>query len=305
MSSVTAPLYVYSEGYYADIGAHVFPMEKYSQTRRELEESHHIGPQYFVTPEAAALLDVSLVHTRAYLEDLMGYRHTYRTFSSELPISREIVEASLLAAGGTMAACNLALEGKVALNLGGGFHHAFPDHAEGFCYINDVAVAVKVLKRDTEVEKVAIVDCDLHQGNGDAFIFQQDPSVFTFSIHQEMLYPVKQRSDLDIGLADFVGDEEYLAKLKSAVDEILSDFKPQFVVYLAGADPYKEDQLGALDLSIEGMRTRDRFVISSCLSNQIPCAVVVAGGYAWQLADTVRIHVNTCLEVFEQAKVYR
>lgn len=305
MTQVTAPLYVYNEGYFADIGPHVFPVAKYRETHRQLAESRDLGPQYFITPEPASLLEVSLVHTRAYLEDLMGYRHTHRTLSSELPISREIIDASLLTTGGTITAYRSALEHKIAMNLGGGFHHAFPDHAEGFCYINDVAVGVKVLKRDAGLEKIAIIDCDLHQGNGTAFIFQQEPSVFTFSIHQQMLYPPKQKSDLDIGLEDFVTDEEYLAKLKPAVERILGDFRPQFVVYLAGADPYREDQLGALNLSIEGLRTRDQFVISSCLSNQVSCAVLLAGGYAWRLKDTVKIHLNTCLEVLQQARTYR
>ncbi len=296
------PLYVYSEGYYADIGAHVFPMEKYREVYSKLVNAHGLDEDWFLTPEPAPLLDLSLVHTRHYLEDLMGYRHTARTLPSELPISEEIVQGSMLTAGGTMAASQLALQSRIGVNVGGGFHHAFPDHAEGFCYINDVAVAARVLGRDKQVERIAIVDCDLHQGNGTAVIFGQDPSVFTFSIHQEDLYPLKQKSDLDIGLDDFIGDEEYLAALKRALERILADFRPQFVFYLAGADPYSEDQLGALDLSIEGLKARDRFVLSSCLSNQIPCAVVLAGGYAWRLEDTVQIHLNTCLEALQLSK---
>jgi acetoin utilization deacetylase AcuC-like enzyme len=239
----------------------------------------------FMEPRIATAEDLLLVHTKEYVHDLMSMLWTERTYASELPLTE---------AGGTILACQKALDCRVAMNLSGGFHHAFPDHAEGFCYTNDVAIAIRRLQRDNRVRRFLVVDCDLHQGNGTAYIFRTDPDVFTFSIHQENNYPVKQKSDLDIGLADRTDDATYLAHLREHVPRIINDFAPEFVVYLAGADPYKDDQLGDLSLTMDGLRRRDEFVIGECVQRNIPVAVLLAGGYAVNTDDTVAIHYNTC-----------
>ena len=180
-----------------------------------------------------------------------------------------------------------------AVNLGGGFHHAFADHAEGFCYLNDLAVAARE-RTDAGVSRVAIVDLDVHQGNGTAKIFEGDPQVFTLSIHQERNYPVpKQQSSLDVGLDDGTGDGEYLEALDRALEQVWS-FGPALLLYQAGADPYREDQLGGLKLSFEGLEQRDRRVIEGSRTRRIPVAVTLGGGYARNVEDTVRIHETTC-----------
>ena len=212
----------------------------------------------------------------------------------EAPITKQVVEACMYAAGGSIIACERALESRAtAISLGGGFHHAFPDHGEGFCFINDVAVAIRVMLHRGTIGRCAVLDCDLHQGNGTAFIFQEQPDVYTFSIHQEHLYPLKQRSDLDIGLDNGAGDEVYLGHLKRCVPMILDSHKPELVFYLAGADPYEGDQLGDLRLTRDGFIRRDEIIFSECMSRGIPVAVVLAGGYARNTADVVDIHVNT------------
>ena len=197
-------------------------------------------------------------------------------------------------AGGTLCAAALALDEGLAVHLGGGLHHAFAGHGEGFCLFNDVAVAIRRLQGDGRIARAAVVDCDVHQGNGTAAIFQGDASVFTFSIHQQHNYPLhKPESDLDIGLADGAGDEIYLHDLELALPEVMAS-KPDLVCYLAGADPYEQDQLGGLRLSLEGLRHRDAMVLEA--AGRVPVAIVLAGGYARRLDDTVTIHTNTVLE---------
>lgn len=289
-----ATVFVYSDGYYADIGAHVFPVKKYRLVYQQLRERGILGEDP-IEPAPASEADLLLVHEREYVEDLMHARATQRTSSSELPISREIIQAFLLAAGGTIRACEEALGGGCAVNLSGGFHHAFPDHAEGFCYVNDMAVAIRRVQQRKEGMKVAVIDCDLHQGNGTAFIFKDDESVYTFSIHQRDLYPLKQDSSWDIHLTSGVGDEEYLDHLEKAVPAIIERFKPEFVLYQAGADPYEGDQLGDLRLTIAGLKRRDDFIFGECKKHGIPTAALLGGGYAGNTNDTVTIHVNTCL----------
>lgn len=292
------PVFVYSGGYYADIGAHVFPIAKYRLVYQKLYERGIIGND-LVEPELASEADLLLVHDRPYVEDLMHARSTPRTLSSELPISQDITRAFLLATGGTTRACTEALERGCAVNLSGGFHHAFPDHAEGFCYVNDMAVAIRKLQKQRKGIKVAVIDCDLHQGNGTAFIFKDDESVYTFSIHQRDLYPPKQDSSWDIHLPNGVGDEVYLGHLEKAVPAILEKFKPDFVLYQAGADPYEGDQLGELKLTIEGLRKRDDLVFGECKKHGVPVAALLGGGYAINTDETVAIHVNTCLSAVE------
>ena len=212
----------------------------------------------------------------------------------EIPYSRQMVEAFWLAAGGTMLAARLALEAGVGFNVGGGFHHAFPGHGEGFCAINDIAVAIRTLQRDGAIQRAMVVDCDVHHGNGTAAIFAGDQSVFTLSIHQFNNYPSeKPPSTLDIHLADGIGDDEYLHRLGNGYRAALTMFQPELLIYVAGADPYYEDQLGGLSLTFEGLKERDRLVIRTALTQNIPVAIVLAGGYAANVEDTITIHANT------------
>lgn len=292
-------VFVYSDGYYADIGTHVFPVKKYRLVYRELQRRGLVEGN-LIEPVAATEADLRLAHDPDYVRDLIQARATEATLSSELPISEEIIRAFLLATGGTIRASEEALIRGCAVNLSGGFHHAFPDHAEGFCYINDMAVAVRRIQSQRRGLRVAVVDCDLHQGNGTAFIFKDDESVYTFSIHQRDLYPVKQDSNWDIHLRNGVGDEEYLGHLGKAVPAIMEKFKPDFLLYQAGADPYEGDQLGDLKLTIAGLKERDLLVFGECKKRGVPVAALLGGGYARDTNDTVTIHVNTCLAAKER-----
>jgi acetoin utilization deacetylase AcuC-like enzyme len=212
----------------------------------------------------------------------------------EIPYSRQMVEAFWLAAGGTILASRLALECGLGFNIGGGFHHAFRDHGEGFCAVNDIAVAIRSLQRDCRIRRAMVVDCDVHHGNGTAAIFDQDPTVFTLSVHQYHNYPAeKPRSALDIHLPDGVGDAEYLDRLGDGYRNALATFHPELIVYVAGADPFYQDQLGGLSLSFDGLRARDRLVIATARDARTPVAVVLAGGYAESVEDTITIHANT------------
>ena len=221
--------------------------------------------------------EVLLVHPREYVDDLLGYRHTHRTLASELPITKEVIDSYFLATGGTVLACRLALEHGRALNLTGGFHHCFAAKAEGFCYLHDFAVGIRRLEGEGKVRRTAVIDCDLHQGNGTAAIFAEDPDVYTFSIHQENLYPQKQRSDLDIGLGDFDRDDVYMDHIRRAIPQTLDGHRPDLVVYEAGADPFAGDQLGTLRISKECLHERDRFVVRECAERGIPIAGVLGG----------------------------
>jgi acetoin utilization deacetylase AcuC-like enzyme len=291
---------VFSPEYECDIGRHVFPTQKFRLVRDALAAAGALDPRAVLTPPPASRDQLLLVHTPEYLDDLEHLRWTARTRMSELPLSREIVRAYVLAAGGTTLAASEALAARAAVHLGGGFHHAFADLASGFCYINDLAVAIRVLQRDGRVRRAAVVDCDLHQGNGTAHVFRDDPAVFTFSIHQEHLYPVKERSDLDIGLENGTGDDEFNRLLARALTRVW-EHRPELVLYQAGADPYRDDQLGALQLTIEGLLARDRMVLEGCVERGIPVVVTLGGGYARQVGDTVRIHTNTCALALELA----
>lgn len=296
--------FVYSEKYIMDLEGHIFPIQKYRELRDALIEGGSLKPDDFLSPEIPSKEDLLLVHDAAYLEDFLNQRSTYRTLSSEIPLNETIVQGFLLMADGTYLASKMAVETKdIGFHLGGGFHHAFPDHAEGFCYINDIAFAIKKVKKEGLIEKAAVIDCDLHQGNGTAKIFRGDPSVFTFSIHQEHLYPYpKERSDWDIGLPNGTGDKEYLASLKDAVPKILDSHKPELVIYQAGADPYQEDQLGDLALSLDGLRKRDELVIGECKKRGIPLSITLGGGYPAKFEDIIKIHLQTALVALNFSK---
>ena len=207
----------------------------------------------------------------------------------------KLIRGGPLACGGTIRAAELALQAGVAMHIGGGFHHAFTEKAEGFCYLNDLAVAVRVTQAQKKFQRAMVIDCDLHQGNGTAKIFQHDSSVFTFSMHQGELYPIKEASDLDIHLENGVGDETYLQLMHAHIPKVLDEFRPELILYQAGADPFEHDQLGDLKLTIAGLAERDRLIFQWAMERRIPIAATLGGGYAYNTADTVTIHVNTAL----------
>ncbi len=285
----------YSDQYDLHLGDHVFPAAKYRLAKEKLLREAVIAADDIVEPEPATDEDITIVHHPEYVRKLKTGTLSWQELARlEIPYSTEMVRAVWLAAGGSIVAGKLALEDGVAVNLTGGFHHAFPDHGEGFCAIHDVAVAIRRLQRDTLIKRATTVDCDVHQGNGTAAIFASDATVFTFSIHQERNYPYpKPPSSLDVNLYDGTGDDEYLAALEAGLNQSLGRFSPDVIFYLAGADPYREDQLGGLRLSLEGLEQRDRMVLEAARSRGIPVVVTLAGGYARRVEDTVRIHCNT------------
>ncbi|HJR52676.1 MAG TPA: histone deacetylase [Gemmatimonadota bacterium] len=291
---------VFSPRAWADIGPHVFPMEKYAGVYRRLEKED--GVRDPLRPEPSPREELLRVHSAAYLDDLDGGVHTWRTAASELPLSAEIADFFRLACGGTALAARTALERGWAAHLGGGFHHAFEERAEGFCYLNDLAVAARAVQAEGKAARVAVVDLDVHQGNGTAGIFRDDPTVYTFSVHQEDNYPVKEPGDRDIGLVSYdrgragspwVEDAIYLEVLETAMPEVLDEARPDLVLYQAGADPYRYDQLGGLRLTLEGLERRDEMVFTACRQRGIPVATTFGGGYAVDVEDTIAIHLAT------------
>ncbi|HEY1206425.1 MAG: histone deacetylase [Bryobacteraceae bacterium] len=286
---------VYHPGYDLNLGEHVFPSHKYRLIRERLLADAFATPEDFVQPAPAPDEDILAVHNPDWVHRLKtGTLTYYDILKLEVPYSRKMVEAFWLAAGGATLAARLALAEGVGFNLGGGFHHAFADHGEGFCAIHDVAVAIRRLQKDGLIRRAMIVDCDVHHGNGTAAIFAADPSVFTLSIHQLNNYPTeKPPSDIDINLADETGDDEYLERLRAALVPALAEFHPDLLMYVSGADPYYQDQLGGLSLTMEGLSARDRLVFFCALMHRVPVAVALAGGYAVELEDTVAIHANT------------
>lgn len=286
---------VYSDQYDLNLGEHVFQSIKYKLTKEKLVSEEVVSASDVLAPDPASDDDIARVHTHEYIRKLKEGALSYQEIMTlEVPYSPQLVNANWFAAGGTTLAGRRAVEDGVAMNVGGGFHHAFPNHGEGFCVIHDVAVAIRRLQADGVVQTAMTVDCDVHQGNGTAFIFRDDPTVFTFSIHQERNYPAfKPPGDLDVNLADGAGDEEYLAALDEGLNASLGRFAPDIIFYIAGADPYHEDQLGGLKLSFDGLMSRDRMVFEKARRKNIPVTVTLAGGYARHVEDTVQIHANT------------
>jgi acetoin utilization deacetylase AcuC-like enzyme len=292
----TLPFHLaYHEGYDLNLGEHVFPSQKFRWIHDALVRDRFACAEDFAAPEPATDDDVLLVHDPGWVQRLKSGTLTYHEILRlEIPYSRRMVDAFWLATGGTILAARLALQEGVGFNLGGGFHHAFPGHGEGFCAINDVAVAIRRLQRDGLIRRAMVVDCDVHHGNGTAAVFANDSSVYTLSIHQLNNYPSeKPLSDMDIHLADGTGDAEYLERLANGMNAAYAVFHPELVVYVAGADPYCEDQLGGLNLTLEGLARRDRLVLDRALEHAGAVAVVLAGGYAANVADTVCIQANT------------
>ncbi len=288
---------VYHDGYDLQFGDHVFPSQKYKLVRAELLSSGIVRPGQIHAPEPATDADILLVHSAEWVQKLRRGTLTYTDILTlEIPYSRRIVEAFWLAAGGTVLAARLALEHGAAFNIGGGFHHAFHGHGEGFCAVHDIAIAIRKLQHESRIRTAMVIDCDVHHGNGTAALFSGDPRVFTLSIHQLHNYPeVKPPSTLDIHLPDGTGDDDYLRRLREACEIAVPAFRPDILFYVAGADPYLDDQLGGLNLTMDGLRERDLLVMQSALERRIPVVVTLAGGYARQLSDTVRIHAATAL----------
>jgi acetoin utilization deacetylase AcuC-like enzyme len=286
---------VYHERYDLNLGDHVFPSKKFRWLHDRLIRTQFACAEDFVEPAPATDDDVRLVHDAEWVAKLRSGTLSYHDILRlEIPYSRQMVEAFWLAAGGTTLAARRSLEDGVGFNIGGGFHHAFPGHGEGFCAINDIAIAVRRLQHDGLIRRAMVVDCDVHHGNGTAAVFANDQSVFTLSIHQFNNYPSeKPLSSLDIHLADGVEDAEYLHRLGNGYRAAMAMFQPELVLYVAGADPYREDQLGGLNLTFDGLQERDRLVMWTALSHKIPVAVVLAGGYAQSVEDTITIHANT------------
>ncbi len=286
---------VYSDRYDVDIGAHVFPTQKYRIIRDVLLEEGVLSERELKYPHPASDEDILLVHSEEYVRKLKtGSLSTEEIFRLELPYSPELVEASYICATGTIETAYIALDRGVGIHIGGGFHHAFSDHGEGFCVFNDVAIAIRKCIRVGKIRKAMVIDCDLHQGNGTAHIFKRDPQIFTFSIHQQNNYPFyKPSSDMDIGLDDYASDTVYLYELQKHIPKIVADFKPELIVYVAGADPYINDKIGNLGMTIEGLKKRDEFVLETARNSNVAVAVVLAGGYANNVEDTVLIHCNT------------
>jgi acetoin utilization deacetylase AcuC-like enzyme len=328
---------IYSDGYYLPIGQHVFPAQKYRLVHQRLLDDGTATPEDFLTPEIASDRDILLVHTPLYVSKLKnGTLSAREEMELEIPYSPELVRAFWMAAGGSILAADCALKDQIAVNIGGGFHHAFPDHGEGFCMIHDVAVAIRRMQRDNKIRTAMTVDCDVHQGNGTAAIFagtrtasQPLPSsapaalgrstpdaatpgqrglmrgahagdVFTISLHQEHNYPpTKPPSSIDVDLPDGITDDDYLAWLDNALSSGLRQFMPDLICYIAGADPYREDQLGGLALTIEGLKRRDELVFRVAKAQGIPVMTTYAGGYAQRVEDTVTIHCNTVIAAKE------
>jgi acetoin utilization deacetylase AcuC-like enzyme len=285
---------VYHPRYDLNLGDHVFPARKYRLIHHRLLEERFAEPADFVEPEAASDDDVLRVHDPGWVDRLKtGGLTAAEIVKLEIPYSREMVEGFWLATGGTILAARNALRQRIGFNIGGGFHHAFRAHGEGFCAIHDVAIAIRALQNERLIEKAMVVDCDVHHGNGTAAIFSGDRSVLTLSLHQLNNYPSqKPPSVIDVNLPDGVEDSEYLDRLDGALKVAMS-FAPDLVFYLAGADPFREDQLGGLSLTMVGLKRRDRLVFETALAQAVPVAVVLAGGYAHDTDDTVTIHCNT------------
>ncbi|MBZ5522974.1 MAG: histone deacetylase [Acidobacteriia bacterium] len=328
---------VYSNDYFLPLGAHVFPAQKYRLIHQHLLQSGIADASDFLTPQPAPDEDILLVHTPEYVRKLKtGTLSPLEERQMEVPYSPALVKAFWLAAGGSTLAAEHALKDGICVNIGGGFHHAFPDHGEGFCVIHDVAVAIKRMHKDGRLKRAMTVDCDVHDGNGTAAIFppktrtgQPLPSasgvqhnlrgaaqlrdsssgeleVFTISLHQANNYPsFKPPSSIDVNLPDGTNDEQYLGWLEQALSSALRQFEPEMLCYIAGADPYEEDQLGGLALTIAGLKRRDELVLRVARSRNIPVMVTFAGGYAHHTEDTVTIHCNTILaarEIIETCK---
>jgi acetoin utilization deacetylase AcuC-like enzyme len=291
------PLTVWSSARYTFPlpAGHRFPVEKYAMLRARVVSEGIVAPERVMDPAAATDEMLRLVHTADYVERFANGDVS----ESELrrlgfPWSPGLVERSRRAVGGTVAAARHALVNGTGMNLAGGTHHAFPDHGEGFCVFNDVAIAIRLLRAERAIARVAVIDLDVHQGNGTHAIFAGDRDVFTFSMHGRRNYPFEKiAGTVDIDLEDGTEDEEYLERLTDALPRVLHAAQPDLVVYLAGADPHEGDRLGRMKLTFAGLARRDAMVLEACREVGLPVAVVIAGGYGRRIEDTVAVHVTT------------
>jgi acetoin utilization deacetylase AcuC-like enzyme len=297
---------IYHERYDLNLGAHVFPSHKYRLIADKLTRDAVASREDFLHPEPASDTDILRVHTDDWVNKLKtGTLTLSDVMKLEVLYSPELVSAFWLAAGGTIAAAQSALRDGFGCNLGGGFHHAHPGHGEGFCAIHDVAVAIRRLQADGAIRKAMVVDTDVHHGNGTAAIFAKQSSVFTLSIHQLNNYPAyKPPSTVDLDMPDQIGDAAYLVALLPAVRAGMDSFQPEILFYVGGADPYQDDQLGGLSLTMDGLAARDKNVFEEARRRNIPVVTTLAGGYAHRIEDTVQIHVNTILAAREVAQLY-
>lgn len=295
----------YSDNFELPLPAgHRFPIMKYTLLRKRVQSSKLVPPENILVPEAATDNQLMRAHSTEYVDRVIhGELNQKEIRRIGFPWSSGLVERSRRSVGGTIAACNAALEDGIAVNLAGGTHHAYPDHGEGYCLFNDCAVAARAMQDQGSAQRIIILDCDVHQGNGTAAIFQNDSTVFTFSIHGSKNFPFnKEKSDLDIALADATRDKEYLEALQAGLAQVFASFSADLVIYLAGADPYEGDRLGRLSLSRAGLAARDRFVFNFCQRERLPVAVVMSGGYASNVEEIVDIHFQTVKIAVEKSK---
>ncbi len=279
-------------------------MQKYALVRERIAGAGIVPPHELVVPPPATDAELLRVHTPAYLDGVTrGTLDAGAVRRIGFPWSAAMVERSRRSVGATLAACRAALEDGFGVNLAGGTHHAFPDRGEGFCVFNDVAVALRAMQAETRAVRFAVIDCDVHQGNGTAAVFRSDDAVFTFSVHGDGNFPFrKEASDLDIGLADGDGDEAYLHAVQTGLDAAVGRHRPELVFFLAGADPFHGDRLGRLAVTKEGLRARDQAVFDACLAAGAAVVTVMSGGYAAVIEDTVDIHAATVLEAARRSE---
>ena len=291
----------YSPGYYATIpNEHIFPMKKFQGLHRYLLDQHIITESEVIEPSMVDFVHLFTAHTQRYAKAVWdGALDRKEIRRMGLPWSKSLAIRSRLAVQGTINASIMALQDGMAGNLAGGTHHAMPDHGEGFCVFNDVAVAIKMLKQTKWINNAMVIDCDVHQGNGTAEIFKDDDTVFTYSIHGEKNYPfVKPPSTMDVGLEDGTTDELYIRTLIQSLDQAYNQFEPDLVYYLGGIDILETDHFGRLSMTLAGLRERDRVVIELAHQKGIPLVLLLSGGYAPSLNETVVAHS----QMFEIAK---
>jgi len=286
---------VFSKYYTVKTPGHVFKAGKFEAALKLLLKKGVVSKKDILEPARPSRSDLLLAHSHAWVRKNLEYKFTPQdSAKAELIITRGVARAHLMHVGGTILASRLALENGVGVNCGGGSHHAFRDHGEGFCLLNDIAIAVKKLLRARRIKRAMVIDLDAHQGNGTASIFRGDGRVFTFSLHGAEIYPEKkEKSSLDIELRPGTGDRAYLAALRSGLPRAMDRFKPDFAVYVAGADVYKGDLLGGQKLTMAGIQKRDRFVLGECRRRGVPAAVVLSGGYSARPENTAKIHAGT------------
>jgi len=274
---------------------HRFPMEKYDLIPIQLIKETTCNPNNFFVPKSLSDEDVLKTHQKEYYEKLCSLSLSKKEIRPiGFPMSRELITREKKIAQGTIECSDFSIKNGISMNIAGGTHHAFYDKGEGFCMLNDQAIAANYLLNNSFIKKILIIDLDVHQGNGTASIFKNNPNVFTLSFHGQKNYPFrKENSDLDLGFDDFTNDAFYLKKLKEIIPRVIDNFQPDFIFYLAGVDVLKNDKLGRLSLTIKGCLERDRFILNNCKKNNIPVQVSMGGGYSFNIEEIIEAHSNT------------